>query len=44
MIGMPAGGRGGLPVFVRAQDRIVSVNLMLVTSVEHAAPSEPSAA
>ena len=44
MIWMPAEGRGGLHIFVPAQDRIVSVNLMLVTSVEHAAPSEPSAA
>ena len=25
---MPAEGRGGLPIFVPAQDRIVSVNLI----------------
>ena len=44
MIWMPAEGRGGLYIFDPAQDRIVSVNLMLVTSVEPAAPFEPSAA
>jgi hypothetical protein len=42
MIWMPAEGRGGLHFFLPEQDRIVSVNLMLVTSVEHAAPSLPA--
>jgi hypothetical protein len=38
MIWMPAEGRGGLHFFLPEQDRIVSVNVMLVTSVEHASP------
>ena len=37
MIWMPADGRGGLHFFLPAEDRIVSVNLMLVVSVEWAA-------
>jgi hypothetical protein len=39
MIWMPAEGRGGLHFFIPAQDRIVSVNLMLVASVEYDAPA-----
>ena len=39
MIWMPAGGRGGLHIFLPAEDRIVSLNLMLLASVEHAAPT-----
>ena len=39
MIWMPAEGRGGLHLFLPAEDRIVSVNILLVTSVERAAPS-----
>ena len=39
MIWMHAEGRGGLHLFLPAEDRFVSVNIMLVTSVEHAAPS-----
>lgn len=38
MVWMPADGRGGLHFFVPAQDRIVSVNLLLVTSIEWASP------
>ena len=38
MIWMPAEGRGGLHFFLPEQDRIVSVNLMLVTSVEYGSP------
>lgn len=41
MIWMPADGRGGLHFFLPAEDRIVSVNLMLVTSVEWAAGGQP---
>ena len=37
MIWMPADGKGGLHFFLPAEDRIVSVNLMLVVSVEWAA-------
>lgn len=37
MIWMPAEGRGGLHFFVPESDRIVSVNLMLVTAVDWAA-------
>ncbi len=37
MVWMPAEGRGGLHFFLPAEDRIVSVNLMLVVSVEWAA-------
>jgi hypothetical protein len=41
MIWMPADGRGGLHFFIPAEDVIVSVNLMLVTSVEWASPAVP---
>ena len=41
MIWMPAGGRGGLHLFVPEEDRIVSVNLMLVASVEWASGGQP---
>jgi hypothetical protein len=46
MVWMPADGRGGLHFFVPAKDTIVSVNLMLVTSVEWASPavSQPGGA
>lgn len=36
-IWMPAEGKGGLHFFLPLEDRIVSVNLMLVVSVEWAA-------
>ncbi len=39
MIWMPAEGRGGLHIFVPEEDRIVSVNLLLLTSVDWAAPA-----
>ena len=42
MVWMLAEGRGGLHFFVPEQDRIVSVNLMLVASVECAAGSHPA--
>ena len=38
MVWMPADGRGGLHFFVPTQDRIVSVNLLLVTSIDWASP------
>ncbi|HEX8296402.1 MAG TPA: hypothetical protein VF593_08890 [Chthoniobacteraceae bacterium] len=38
IVWMPAEGRGGLHFFVPATDRIVSINLMLVTSIEWASP------
>jgi hypothetical protein len=41
MIWMPADGKGGLHFFLPAEDRIVSVNLMLVASVEWAASGLP---
>lgn len=34
MVWMPADGKGGLHFFVPESDRIVSVNLMLVSSIE----------
>jgi len=37
MIWMPAEGRGGLHFFLPSEDRIVSVNIMLVVSVEWSA-------
>ena len=42
MVWMPAEGRGGLHFFLPAEDRIVSVNLMLVVSVEWAAGGHPA--
>ncbi len=42
MIWMPADGRGGLHFFLPAEDRIVSMNLMLVASVEWAAGGQPA--
>ena len=42
MIWMPADGKGGLHFFLPAEDRIVSVNLMLVVSVEWAAGGLPA--
>lgn len=38
MIWMPPDGRGGLHSFLPEQDRIASVNPLLVTSMEHAVP------
>ena len=42
MVWMPAEGRGGLHFFLPSEDRIVSVNLMLVVSVEWAAGGQPA--
>jgi hypothetical protein len=42
LVWMPAEGRGGLHFFLPAEDRIVSVNLMLVASVEWAAGGQPA--
>ena len=39
---MPADGRGGLHFFAPESDRIVSVNLMLVASIEWASPDVAS--
>jgi len=36
---LPTRGRGGLHFFVPSKDRIVSVNLLLVTSIDWASPS-----
>lgn len=40
MIWMPAEGRGGLHMFLPEEDRIVSANLLLVTSVDWAASTD----
>ncbi len=42
LIWMPAGGRGGLHMFVPHEDRIVSANPLLVTSVDWASPAGAS--
>ena len=39
MIWMPGDGHGGLHIFVPEKDWIVSVNIMLLASVEFAAPT-----
>lgn len=43
LVWLPAEGRGGLHIFAPEKDWIVSVNLMLVTSVEFAAPETSDA-
>ena len=41
MIWMPAPGKGGLHFYLPEQDRIVSVNSMLIASVEWTSPDVP---
>jgi len=41
LVWIPAGGRGGLHIFVPEKDWIESVNVMLMSSVGYSSPNTP---